>query len=134
MHCFSGLNLSPAFVIAYLIKERKCTAKQAIKVINRTQKIPRPIPGFMFQLENYELIVGAERKRQVDHKPSEELKQARPKTTTHRRRNDRSSSREAKAWGPLYSGLKPIKEMFKEGNLSASQSPSRRSGGNSPDA
>ena len=63
VHCFSGLNLSPAFVIAYLIKERKCSAKKSIKIINRAQKIPRPIPGFMFQLENYELIVGAERKR-----------------------------------------------------------------------
>ena len=30
-----------------------------------------------------------------------------------------------KAWGPLYSGLKPIKEMFREGNVSGSNSPSR---------
>ena len=33
-----------------------------------------------------------------------------------------------KGWGPLYSGLKPIKEMFREGNTSGDVSPRQKSG------
>ena len=50
VHCFSGLNLSPAFVMAYLIKERKITTKKAFKVISKTQKTSKPFTQFMFQL------------------------------------------------------------------------------------
>ena len=48
VHCFSGLNLSPAFMMAYLIKEKKVSTNKAFKIICKTKKISKPITQFMF--------------------------------------------------------------------------------------
>ena len=63
VHCMTGNNLGACFVAAYLIKIHEYDVKEAIKLIKRMRSKVKPNAVFVSQLSNYQLIVGAERKR-----------------------------------------------------------------------
>ena len=63
IHCMTGNNLSACFVAAYLIKVHDYGVVDAFKHIKRQRSKVKPNAIFVSQLNNYSLIVGAERKR-----------------------------------------------------------------------
>ena len=68
VHCMTGNNVSVCFAAAYMIKVHEYTVPQAIKFIRRQRPKIKPNPIFVSQLENYHLIVGTERKRNMYQK------------------------------------------------------------------
>ena len=63
VHCGTGNSLSVCFIAAYLIKIHDYSIGMALKLIRRQRPKIKPNAVFLSQLSNYELIVGAERKR-----------------------------------------------------------------------
>ena len=63
VHCKLGISRSATFVIAYLIKCYRFTAKAALNYVRQKRKQINPNFGFMQQLEKYEKLVGEESKK-----------------------------------------------------------------------
>ncbi|KAL4648478.1 dual specificity protein phosphatase 18-like [Arapaima gigas] len=57
VHCAAGMSRSPALVIAYLMKYKKCTLQQAYKWVVNCRPFIRPNAGFWRQLLEYEKVL-----------------------------------------------------------------------------
>ena len=63
IHCMTGNNLSVCFAAAYLVKAHDYDLKNAFRLIKRMRPQLKPYSVFLSQLQSYETIVGAEKKR-----------------------------------------------------------------------
>ena len=63
VHCKLGISRSATFVIAYLIKFYRFTAKSAFIFVKQKRKQIKPNLGFMRQLERYEKETSEENKK-----------------------------------------------------------------------
>ena len=54
VHCKLGISRSASFIIAYLIKFNKMSAKEALEFVKEKRNQVRPNEGFINQLEEYE--------------------------------------------------------------------------------
>jgi protein-tyrosine phosphatase len=57
IHCAQGKSRSPSVVIAYLMKQRDMTLKEALSHVQKCRPVVYPNSGFMEQLAQYENIV-----------------------------------------------------------------------------
>jgi len=55
IHCRQGISRSATIVLAYLIREKKWTRRQAIEFVSRISPIIDPNDSFMDQLKEWEL-------------------------------------------------------------------------------
>lgn len=65
IHCIAGQSRSPAFLIAYLIKEKGMSFEEAYKLVKSKRVRARPNDGFLEQLKKFEQTVKEELKQQA---------------------------------------------------------------------
>jgi protein-tyrosine phosphatase len=54
VHCYAGISRSASIIIAYLMKEKKMSLKQAVETLKKSRLVINPNVGFMEQLKDYE--------------------------------------------------------------------------------
>ena len=54
VHCKLGISRSPSFIIAYLIKNNKMSAEEALEFVKQKRNQIKPNEGFINQLQEYE--------------------------------------------------------------------------------
>ncbi|KAM6954057.1 dual specificity phosphatase 28 [Aplochiton taeniatus] len=67
VYCKNGRSRSATICIAYLMKHRQLTLKDAFQKVKTSRSVVDPNPGFWAQLEKYELEL--ERRRKEDKAP-----------------------------------------------------------------
>ncbi|CAM6093498.1 unnamed protein product [Calypogeia fissa] len=63
VHCFAGRSRSVTIVLAYLMRTYGMRLAQALAHVTSRRRVAQPNPGFMRQLQNYDQILEATRRR-----------------------------------------------------------------------
>lgn len=57
IHCMCGISRAPTFTIAFLMKKRKMSMKNALNLVKQKRRVTCPNDGFVEQLIKYGILI-----------------------------------------------------------------------------